>query len=226
MIKDELRSAYPKDWVRPEIHSPDQREGDLANVALFPNPALQKGDGRVSELEPAPEPQDRKLEPDVTQQPEARGSEANPSQPRTRIPEASMERPADTQTAGPSLWSQATMSSANSALRQAGRPLDPRPPQQQEKARTSSFEGQREGSTGNLPPRRKRWRVIRWLWSHPKLSVVMAALLIAIIVANLASQTATTPPSSGELLEPASPTAPIPLPHHLILPTPAHKPPR
>src|SRR5262249_5775154 len=27
-------------WVRPEVHSPDQREGDVANIPLFPNAAF------------------------------------------------------------------------------------------------------------------------------------------------------------------------------------------
>jgi hypothetical protein len=201
LIKVELRSAYPEDWVRPEIHSPDQREGNIADVALFPNPALQEGDCGVAESEPALVPLDPRPEPDVTRQPQARGSEVNPSQrPRARIPEASVERPAGARTADPALRPQTGTSGVDPAPRQAERPSGPRPPQQQGKARASSVDGQREGSGG-----KKRWRVIRWLGSHRKLAVVMVALLIAIIAANLAEQTTTTT-SSSSLLQPASTT--------------------
>ena len=39
LVKVNLREAYPDAWVRPEVHSPDQREGDVASVGLFPNAA-------------------------------------------------------------------------------------------------------------------------------------------------------------------------------------------
>ena len=39
LIKDHLRHAYPERWVRPEIHSPDQAEGDIADIRMFPNAA-------------------------------------------------------------------------------------------------------------------------------------------------------------------------------------------
>jgi hypothetical protein len=39
LVKTNLRQAFPEDWVRPEVHSPDQREGDVAGVPLFPNAA-------------------------------------------------------------------------------------------------------------------------------------------------------------------------------------------
>lgn len=35
-----LRNEYP-DPVRPEVHSPDQREGDIAHIPIFPNPAFK-----------------------------------------------------------------------------------------------------------------------------------------------------------------------------------------
>jgi serine/threonine protein kinase len=41
LIKVNLLEAYPDTWVRPEVHSPDQREGDIAGVCLFPNAAHQ-----------------------------------------------------------------------------------------------------------------------------------------------------------------------------------------
>ena len=39
LVKVNLQEAYPNNWVRPEVHSPDQREGDIASLPLFPNPA-------------------------------------------------------------------------------------------------------------------------------------------------------------------------------------------
>jgi hypothetical protein len=41
IIKENLRDAYPQAWVRPEVHSPDQRAGDIAQIPLFPNPAYR-----------------------------------------------------------------------------------------------------------------------------------------------------------------------------------------
>jgi hypothetical protein len=35
-----LKEGYPDTWVKPEVHSPDQREGNVANVHLFPNAAF------------------------------------------------------------------------------------------------------------------------------------------------------------------------------------------
>lgn len=40
LVKSTLQQLYPDTWVRPEVHSPDQREGDVASVHLFPNPAF------------------------------------------------------------------------------------------------------------------------------------------------------------------------------------------
>jgi hypothetical protein len=39
LIRDDLSSSYPETWVRPEVHSPDQRQGNVAHLPLFPNPA-------------------------------------------------------------------------------------------------------------------------------------------------------------------------------------------
>jgi hypothetical protein len=39
VVKEYIRSKYTDEWVRPEVQSPDQREGDIAHVPLFPNPA-------------------------------------------------------------------------------------------------------------------------------------------------------------------------------------------
>jgi putative nucleotidyltransferase with HDIG domain len=35
-----LKNGKPGEWTRPEVHSPDMREGSLAHVPLFPNPAF------------------------------------------------------------------------------------------------------------------------------------------------------------------------------------------
>jgi hypothetical protein len=40
-VKEVIRDTYPDDTVRPEVLSPDQREGDIAAMPLFPNPVLR-----------------------------------------------------------------------------------------------------------------------------------------------------------------------------------------
>jgi len=39
-VKTLLREWSPDDWVRPQVLTPDAAEGDVAEVALFPNPAV------------------------------------------------------------------------------------------------------------------------------------------------------------------------------------------
>ena len=39
MVTNILKRDYPSDWVRPEIHSPDMRAGDISAIPLFPNSA-------------------------------------------------------------------------------------------------------------------------------------------------------------------------------------------
>ena len=39
LVKDTIHKTYSDSGVRPEVLSPDQREGDVAGVPLFPNPA-------------------------------------------------------------------------------------------------------------------------------------------------------------------------------------------
>jgi uncharacterized caspase-like protein len=39
LVRRDLKRDYPESWVRPEVLSPDQREGDLSDVPLFPNRA-------------------------------------------------------------------------------------------------------------------------------------------------------------------------------------------
>ena len=49
LVKEILRNAYSDKAVRPEVLSPDQREGNVANVGLFPNPQYQPDDRQRSE---------------------------------------------------------------------------------------------------------------------------------------------------------------------------------
>jgi hypothetical protein len=49
LVKVTLKEAYPETWVRPEVHSPDQREGNIADVHLFPNAALAAGAKKLEE---------------------------------------------------------------------------------------------------------------------------------------------------------------------------------
>jgi WD40 repeat protein len=42
LIKAKIREEFPDTGVRPEIHSPDQREGEVGWVPIFPNPAYLK----------------------------------------------------------------------------------------------------------------------------------------------------------------------------------------
>lgn len=39
LVTERIRNQYPDDAVRPEVHSPDQRKGDIATVPVFPNAA-------------------------------------------------------------------------------------------------------------------------------------------------------------------------------------------
>jgi putative nucleotidyltransferase with HDIG domain len=39
-VKDLLRSRCPQEWIRPEVHSPDMREGNVAHIPIFPNPGF------------------------------------------------------------------------------------------------------------------------------------------------------------------------------------------
>ena len=37
-VKDLLRKRHPDNWIRPELHCPDMRRGNVADVPIFPNP--------------------------------------------------------------------------------------------------------------------------------------------------------------------------------------------
>src|SRR6185436_7604877 len=52
-VSELIRHRYDDRAVRPEVHSPDQREEDIARMPLFPNPAARGGGGWV----PAPAPE-------------------------------------------------------------------------------------------------------------------------------------------------------------------------
>jgi serine/threonine protein kinase len=55
LIKLQIREDFPDIGVRPEIHSPDQREGDIAHIPVFPNRAYweaqQKAEAEKARLE-------------------------------------------------------------------------------------------------------------------------------------------------------------------------------
>lgn len=48
LVRLVIREEYPDIGVRPEIHSPDQREGDVGSIPLFPNPAYFQAEKRAS----------------------------------------------------------------------------------------------------------------------------------------------------------------------------------
>jgi len=58
-VKDLLRRKYPKDWTRPEVHSPEMREGDIADVPLFPNPQFVLSQDAASSADYARELEDQ-----------------------------------------------------------------------------------------------------------------------------------------------------------------------
>jgi uncharacterized membrane protein len=63
LVKQVLRKEHPQDWVRPQVLSPDQREGDISRVPLFPNPASsqlrgRREAGRVAQVRPGAEKAD------------------------------------------------------------------------------------------------------------------------------------------------------------------------
>ena len=53
LVKENLRNAFPEAFVRPEVHSPDQRFGDIAQIPLFPNPAYRKPQSVKDRVKPA-----------------------------------------------------------------------------------------------------------------------------------------------------------------------------
>lgn len=48
LIRTHLRSRYPQQWVRPEVHAPNQEEGNLARLPIFPNRSHRLGGPSVS----------------------------------------------------------------------------------------------------------------------------------------------------------------------------------
>ena len=49
LAEDFLHSIY-REAPRPEVHSPDQSEGDVADVPFFPNPSLKNNQGQVPSI--------------------------------------------------------------------------------------------------------------------------------------------------------------------------------
>jgi hypothetical protein len=43
LVTNTIHDTFPTDAVRPEVHSPDQRQGDVDQVPFFPNPAKELG---------------------------------------------------------------------------------------------------------------------------------------------------------------------------------------
>lgn len=54
VIKERISRSYAE-GVRPEVHSPDQREGDIAKIPLFPNPAYRERETVKERARPTPE---------------------------------------------------------------------------------------------------------------------------------------------------------------------------
>ncbi len=53
LVRVRIKEAYKDMGVRPEVHSPDQRSGDVARMPLFPNPARSRVAARKEEAERA-----------------------------------------------------------------------------------------------------------------------------------------------------------------------------
>jgi len=69
VVRENLRNAFPDSWVRPEVHSPDQRDGDIAQIPLFPNPAYRKLN--EARERPKPAPAERRAEETARDKPKA-----------------------------------------------------------------------------------------------------------------------------------------------------------
>ena len=87
---DYLRSAFPKDFVRPEVHSPDQSQGDIAKLPLFPNPAYAPP-GRVPKR--VAERAAERTVPATPAVPEAAPQRPQPAVERPAAPPAQPVRP-------------------------------------------------------------------------------------------------------------------------------------
>jgi chaperonin GroEL len=51
LVRIRIKETYRDTGVRPEVHSPDQRSGDVSRVPLFPNPASSKAAAKETERE-------------------------------------------------------------------------------------------------------------------------------------------------------------------------------
>jgi hypothetical protein len=52
IVRDYLRDTFQDEYVRPEVHSPDQSVGDISHFPLFPNPAYDRNAGRIVGVRP------------------------------------------------------------------------------------------------------------------------------------------------------------------------------
>jgi len=85
LIKLQIREDYPDIGLRPEIHSPDQREGDVAFIPVFPNPAYWEA-RRKAEAEQA------RAEVEAREMPEAERRTQEAAEERKRKAEAEQAR--------------------------------------------------------------------------------------------------------------------------------------
>lgn len=83
LVRQNLQESFPDNWVRPEIHCPDQREGEVADVGLFPNPARGPQPAAVT-IPPSPKhealqlAQKRRVAEDAARQAQERSRAAPP----------------------------------------------------------------------------------------------------------------------------------------------------
>jgi hypothetical protein len=55
LVRHRLQTLFANDYVRPEVHSPDQREGNIASIPLFPNRGFALGVPGSHSLEEDPQ---------------------------------------------------------------------------------------------------------------------------------------------------------------------------
>jgi hypothetical protein len=49
LVRENLKTKYDGSWARPEVHSPDQREGDIAQLPMFPNAAYHSASAQLEQ---------------------------------------------------------------------------------------------------------------------------------------------------------------------------------
>jgi hypothetical protein len=82
VVKHILKRDYSSSWVRPEIHSPDMRQGDIATLPLFPNPGWSPGvDSKFVGSGEAPTPDEVAAMRDATDESAQPSSREVPKEP-------------------------------------------------------------------------------------------------------------------------------------------------